>query len=108
MDVTLSPVEIDVRRSEYVRIRWADGVESVLPVALLRRECPCAVCRAVREDAAKNPLRVIRPGEPLSDQVTIENAELVGRYALRLRWRDGHDTGLYEFRALRALGSGGR
>lgn len=35
--------------------------------------------------------------------VTVESAELVGNYAVRFVWRDGHDTGIYEFRALRDL-----
>jgi len=29
--------------------------------------------------------------------------ELVGRYAVKPIWRNGHDTGLYTFRNLRAL-----
>lgn len=32
----------------------------------------------------------------------IGGAELVGNYAIRLRWTDGHDTGIYAFTILRA------
>jgi DUF971 family protein len=35
---------------------------------------------------------------------TIASAELVGNYAVRVRWADGHDTGIYDFALLRALG----
>jgi hypothetical protein len=31
----------------------------------------------------------------------IAGAELVGNYAIRLRWTDGHDTGIYAFALLR-------
>ena len=33
----------------------------------------------------------------------IAQGELVGRYAVKPTWRDGHDTGLFTFRTLRAL-----
>ena len=36
--------------------------------------------------------------------VTVDEAELVGRYALRIRWKDGHDSGVYDFALLRSLG----
>jgi DUF971 family protein len=29
--------------------------------------------------------------------------ELVGRYAVKPTWRNGHDTGIFTFRNLRAL-----
>lgn len=35
---------------------------------------------------------------------TAENVELVGRYALRILWRDGHQTGIYDYELLRRLG----
>jgi DUF971 family protein len=31
------------------------------------------------------------------------HAELVGNYAIRFRWSDGHDTGIFDFRFLRSL-----
>jgi len=39
-----------------------------------------------------------------SEMATLADAELVGHYGLRLRWQDGHDTGIFEFRLLRQLG----
>ena len=35
--------------------------------------------------------------------MTIGNAALVGNYAIRLVWTDGHDTGIYAFTMLRAV-----
>ena len=32
-----------------------------------------------------------------------ESASLAGRYALRIVWADGHDTGIYDFPLLRRL-----
>ena len=34
----------------------------------------------------------------------LRNIEQVGNYALGLGWGDAHDTGIYSFRYLRALG----
>jgi DUF971 family protein len=41
--------------------------------------------------------------ESISDDLTIANVEIVGRYALNFRWSDGHETGIYSFRYLREL-----
>jgi DUF971 family protein len=35
--------------------------------------------------------------------ITANGAELVGNYALRIQWSDGHDTGLYTWKYLREL-----
>ena len=35
--------------------------------------------------------------------LTVESAELVGNYALRLRFSDGHDTGIYSWQYLREI-----
>jgi DUF971 family protein len=37
------------------------------------------------------------------EQFQLESIELVGLYAIRPRWADGHDTGIYAFDRLRAL-----
>jgi DUF971 family protein len=37
--------------------------------------------------------------------VTALTAELVGNYALRIRFSDGHDTGLFSWLYLRSLSS---
>ena len=37
------------------------------------------------------------------EEVEMVDVELVGRYAVKPTWRDGHDTGLFTFRNLRAM-----
>jgi DUF971 family protein len=49
--------------------------------------------------------RTLRP-ESISDELTIRDLSLVGRYALNFKWSDGHDSGIYSFRYLRELGQG--
>ncbi len=76
-------------------IDWADGRESHIPVRDLRIQCPCAHC--VDEMTGE---RVLDEDLVLEDvhPITIEP---VGRYALRVKWSDGHDTGIYTFQFLR-------
>jgi DUF971 family protein len=46
---------------------------------------------------------VLQPHEIISAQVTITEAEVVGRYALHFSWSDGHREGIYTFDFLREL-----
>lgn len=95
------PANITVdRNSGYLRITWLDGHVSDYSLQWVRSHCPCATCREERRVAAldTDPLR-LHSGPPPSTQVA--GAELVGNYALRLRWSDGHDSGIFSFEALR-------
>ena len=94
---TVEPREIMQEGEAGLRIVWGDGRECLYGAAALRRVCPCAQC--VNEMTGE---RVLRP-ESVADDLTIENMELVGRYAITFRWSDGHQTGIYSFRLLREL-----
>lgn len=102
-DATTRPAKIELDRTTELRVTWADGRQSVYPLAYLRRECPCATCREERAAASRNPLRVVPRAGAQVNMVVAESVELVGRYALRIRWLDGHQTGIYDFRLLREL-----
>jgi len=80
-------------------VRWADGHESSYRLGWLRSVCPCASCAEEKRSANADPLRLIT-GPPPSAGVT--SAELVGNYAVRVVWADGHDGGIYGFSSLRA------
>lgn len=106
MDVTerrgpaIEPREIKQQDDSTLRIRWADEHVCEYKSADLRRACPCAQC--VNEWTGQ---RVLTP-EAISDELTILDLSLVGRYALNFRWSDGHETGIYSFRYLRDLCEG--
>ena len=83
-------------------MHWPDGKQSFYPIGYLRRMSPSAEARTLREQIAKNPLTVLPntdPGQPL----TATTAELIGNYAVRIRFSDGHDTGLYSWDYLRQI-----
>jgi DUF971 family protein len=94
---TIEPREIIRESDAGLRITWADERICNYSAAGLRRACPCAQC--VNEWTGR---RVLQP-ETVSDEVTIADINIVGRYALNFCWSDGHQTGIYSFRYLREL-----
>lgn len=94
----IEPREIKQEGDAGLRITWADDCVCTYTAAELRRHCPCAQC--VNEWTGQ---RVLQPGS-VSDELTIADLSIVGRYALNFRWSDGHETGIYSFRYLRELG----
>jgi ATP-binding protein involved in chromosome partitioning len=80
-----------------LRLHWADGHAQSLAPRDLRIVCPCAQCRDEMTGA-----RLLDPGTvPLDLRLT--RIWSVGNYALGLACSDGHDTGIYTFKALRAM-----
>jgi len=100
-DRLITPRDLKVQLAEQrLIVDWADGRKSVYALGDLRRHCPCAQCRKERAEQADNPLTVLRSA-PTNLRVT--HARLVGAYAIRLQWSDGHDTGIFDFPYLRTL-----
>ncbi|HEY0006100.1 MAG TPA: DUF971 domain-containing protein [Pyrinomonadaceae bacterium] len=93
----VEPREIMQEGDAGLRITWADGRSCRYSAPDLRRACPCAQC--VNEWTGQ---RMLKP-EAVSDELQIEDLQLVGRYALNFRWTDHHETGIYSFRYLREL-----
>ncbi|OGX49201.1 MAG: hypothetical protein A3G88_04240 [Omnitrophica WOR_2 bacterium RIFCSPLOWO2_12_FULL_63_16] len=91
------PVEITRAGERDVKIRWQDGHESVYPARELRLKCPCAGCL----DEVTGALRLIASSVP--QDVHPLKIEQVGRYAVTIRWSDGHHTGIYAFDYLRKV-----
>ena len=93
----IEPREIKQEGDSGIRITWADNFVSNFTAPELRRVCPCAQC--VNEWTGQ---RMLKP-ENISEELTIVDVSIVGRYALNFRWSDGHDTGIYSFKYLRDL-----
>jgi DUF971 family protein len=65
---------------------------------------PSADNRALKEQLAKNPLTVLPANVAMqSGPITATDAEFVGNYAIKIRFSDGHDTGLYSWAYLREI-----
>lgn len=85
---------------------WSDGARSFFPVDYLRKMSPSAETRQLREEMERNPLTVLPTSTMSSGPLTAEDAELVGNYAIRIRFSDGHDTGIYSWTYLRTIDRG--
>jgi DUF971 family protein len=49
----------------------------------------------------KTALRVL-PGN-YAEPIVVMVASLVGNYAMKIEWSDGHDSGIYSFEYLRSI-----
>lgn len=82
-------------------ISWDDGHESRISLKRLRDRCPCAGCQGetvLLKTYVPPPVDTMVPG-----RYNLVGAEIVGSYALKLSWGDGHNLGLYTWEHLRNL-----
>ncbi|MHC4824032.1 MAG: DUF971 domain-containing protein [Planctomycetota bacterium] len=85
------------RQGDRLRLTWSDELVGSLGIRDLRIGCPCAFC--VNEISGQ---RMIDP-EDIPEDIGLTDMQPVGRYAYRLLFDDGHDTGLFTLEALRSL-----
>jgi DUF971 family protein len=102
VDERYEPVTIDVDKDEAVTLTFRDGEVARFGLEELRRGCPCATCRGLRD---RGEAVWPRPGSPTP--LRVERAELHGAWGLVFDWNDGHGTGIYPFEALRRWHEGG-
>lgn len=90
-------LEVKLRRAEQMlEIAFGDGRRFAFPAELLRVESPSA------EVQGHGPgQRVYVAGKR---HVAIAGIDPVGSYAIRLRFDDGHDTGLFSWEYFYGLG----
>jgi len=106
MNPAIDPEHIAISKSKGIKIDWKDGLHSEYGLKHLRDNCPCANCTGAhgtpplqeqQAEEAKNPFQMYTPA------LRIEEVEPVGGYALKIRWSDGHDTGIYTWEHLRRI-----
>ena len=83
------------RRSRELEVRFADGMNARLPAELLRVYSPSA---EVKGHSAGEGILVTG-----KEAVNVAAIEPVGRYAVRIVFDDGHNTGLYTWALLYEL-----
>lgn len=98
-------VKIDKTGGTGMTIEWRDGHTSHWSFSWLRAACPCATCHEAREAEGRAP--GMAKAKPKSLLPMYEappkpsDVEPVGKYALRFKWNDGHEAGLYSWDYLR-------
>lgn len=93
-----TPENIRVNRDQGIlELVWSKDETSQIPLQLVRQSCRCAAC--VDEFTGK---QILDPASVPADIVP-EDVALAGNYALKIRWSDGHDTGLFTWTHLRSV-----
>jgi DUF971 family protein len=105
----VTPAKVRVHKSEGtgVEIDWKDGHHSTWNFVWLRDACPCATCHEERERNGR------KPGEPKPKPQTLlpmfeaparpVEVTPVGKYAVKFKWTDGHESGIYSWEYLRRV-----
>ena len=103
--ISPAKVRVDKTGGTGMQIDWRDGHHSAWTFAWLRAACPCATCHEERDADGRKPgtakpkpvlLLPLYEAPPRPVEVTP-----VGKYALRFKWNDGHEAGLYSWDYLR-------
>jgi len=111
--LSAKPLRVERFGSAGIIIKWSDGTLHQISSVTLRAHCPSAVSKAERGDSSHDaPLTASVKKSALlkivehtsKEELLLEKIWSVGRYALGMRWGDGHDTGIYPFALLYELG----
>lgn len=94
----MKPVQIKLVPNEKLFIKWDDGEEQIIALQMMRRMCPCATCMAEKDKESPTYIPLYS-----FDQLKVEKISVVGSYAISIAWKDGHNTGIYEFPYLKRL-----
>ena len=83
------------RASKTLTLTWPDETEANLSAEFLRVHSPSAEVRGhgVGQEILQTGKR----------DVAIANIEMAGRYALKISFDDGHDSGLFDWNYLRSM-----
>jgi DUF971 family protein len=105
MAFSTDPEHIAISKSKGIKIDWKDGHRSEYGIQYLRDKCPCAGCtgahgtppRAPGGQESSNPFQMYKPAMKMLE------VEAVGNYAVRIKWNDGHDAGIYSYEHFRRI-----
>ena len=81
--------------SRTLELTYAGAEPAILPAELLRVFSPSAEVRGHSDSE-----RTLQTGKK---HVAVDTIEAIGNYAIRIKFDDGHDTGIYAWEYLREL-----
>ncbi|MEP6644658.1 MAG: DUF971 domain-containing protein [Acidobacteriaceae bacterium] len=100
-------VKVHLTAGTGMDIEWKDSHKSHFQFQYLRDACPCALCDEERSKAGRQPWEsprgptdVLPMFKPALKPVTAEGA---GKYAIKFKWSDGHELGIYSWEFLREI-----
>lgn len=97
-----TPTKIKLNKQEYLEISWDNGKTIKYPLKFLRDESPDA------NNKGETILWKHYPAPPKTNippqGYEIEKIEMVGNYAIQIKWKDGYDYGIYSWDLLERFG----
>jgi len=106
IETQAEPEHIAISKSKGIQIDWKGGHRSNYTLPYLRDECPCASCTGAHGTEPQKTNYAETPSTPFQmfkPTLKMLNVEAVGRYAIKIDWSDGHNTGIYSFDHLRKI-----
>jgi len=82
-------------------IQWVDQAETFIEYKKLRDACPCAYCSG--ETDVFGNIYIGKGIRKTQSAYEVDKIELVGHYAIRIFWKDNHNSGIYPFELLQKL-----
>ena len=92
----ITPTDFRILDSREILVTWSDDHRSLFDPRYLRLACPCAGC--IDEWSGKRTIQA----DKIPDSLNLQTWSQVGRYAIKIVWSDGHQTGIYSYDYLRA------
>ena len=84
------PIDIKLIRDENIlEITWQSELPKRYNIRQVRCACPCANC--VDEMTGVRTLAI----DTIPVDISITDMELIGKYAIKFTFSDGHDTGIF-------------
>lgn len=100
-------VQVQLTAGTGVDIEWKDGHLSHYTFPYLREACPCAMCAEERQKDGREAWEPVKPKPgalPMFKPATKAlEASGAGRYAIKFKWNDGHESGIYSWKFLREI-----
>jgi DUF971 family protein len=95
------PIQLKKTENNSLSVKWNDDSVTEIPLTKLRDECPCVNCKG--ESVIFESYIPIKSPFKAAGYYEIDKIETVGNYAISIKWKDGHDTGIYSWDILRKL-----
>ena len=96
-----SPIDYFIS-DKFIALKINENLELSIPLKKLRKACPCAHCNG-EKDVFGN-ISGKREAKLVDGSLALNRISLVGSYAIRFFWKDGHSNGIYTFKYLKGLG----
>jgi DUF971 family protein len=93
-EIIMKPKQIKINGGK-IHFTWANDVTRSFDLKYFRKECPCANCKG--ETILYTTFKPQKISIEKPEMYKIAAIAPVGDYAVQIRWKDGHDTGIYSW-----------